>query len=294
MKSEFASSRIFVRGAARYHDLVYILSKGKVLLEEDIAHTSAIGIYQGRWGDVEDTEWDSSALAIAKKPDEKLIFIGEEGDVCAYVGGNSTWEKILPEPTMIRNAKTIEGFIYACGMKRQVYKRAGENNWQNISAPFAKDIEKVGFEGIDGFSSCEIYAVGWNGEIWQYDGSTWIDRSGLTNVILTTICCVPDNSVFIGGRKGVLIKGRNDSWEIIQLENEVDADIWDLCWFNNKLYIATINDLYTLEGNKLVGVDFGEIEISSCFSLTEAEGVLWSIGKDDVASFDGQIWQKYE
>lgn len=294
MKSEFASSRIFIRGAARYHDLMYLLSKGKALLDEDISHTSAIAIDRGQWADVEDTEWDSSAIAVAKKPVEKLIFIGEEGDVCIYVGGESTSEKILPQPTMIRNAKTIDGFVYACGMKRQVYKRVGENNWQDLSAPFPKENEKVGFEGIDGYSSSEIYSVGWNGEIWEYDGSSWVDRSGITNAILSTVCCTPENSVFIGGQKGLLIKGRNDSWEIIQLENEVDANIWDLCWFNDKLYIATINDLYTLEGNKLVGVNFGNIELSSCFSLTEAEGVLWSIGKDDVASFDGQNWQKYE
>src|SRR6185503_15317713 len=177
MKSEYAAAREFVRGAARRKDLVYIISKAKALMKEDIAHVSLIAVYQGAWGDAVDTVWDSTAIAVSRLPAEKLIVVGEDGDVVAYAGGTSVDEVIKPAPVLIRNARTIEGQVYACGMKRQVYRRTGERTWKDVSAPFAKPKEKVGFVAIDGFSRAEIYAVGWKGEIWQYNGKKWTNRS---------------------------------------------------------------------------------------------------------------------
>ena len=294
MKKAVSGSREFVRGAARWRDLVYILSKGKALVDEDIAHTSLIGVYQGKWASNVNTDWDSTAIAVAKKPAEKVVFLGEDGDVCTYVSGTSDKEEIKPAPVLIRNAKTVDGLVHACGMRRQVYKRVAERQWVDISAPFSKPEEEAGFEAIDGYTLKELYAVGWKGEIWQYNGTKWTNRTSPTNVILCAVCCGADGSVYVGGRDGVLIRGRNASWQIIELEEDIDVDIWDLCWFEEKLYIATISTLYTLNGNRLDEVDFGSVEVSSCYSLTEAQGVLWSIGNQDVLSFDGKTWQRYD
>jgi hypothetical protein len=289
-----ADSREFIRGAARYNDLAYVLTKVKALVGQSIAHTSVIGVDQGRWGDTATTDWDSTAIAVAKRPSEKLVFVGEDGDVCTYVGGQSATESISPAPKLIRNAKTIDGNVVACGMLRQVYKRVGEGEWKNISAPSPKTGEKVGFEAIDGYSGNELYAAGWNGEIWEYDGKGWTNRVSPTNAILTAVCCAGDGVVYVSGQQGVMIKGRHDRWESIEWEENVDVGIWDLCWFNEKLYVATMTNLYTLQGNQLVSVDFGGLGIPSCCSLTQAEGVMWSIGKEDVLSFDGATWRRYD
>ena len=180
---------------------------------------------------------------------------------------------------MIRHARQIGGYVYACGMKRQVYKRTGEDVWLEMSAPRAGASESFGFEAIDGYTEKEIYAAGWGGEIWQYNGKKWVDRSGPTNVILTAVCCAPNGVTYIAGQRGILLTGRNGSWSIVQWDdNEITADLWDLCWFQDRLYVATINALFTLDGNNLVEVDFGDAEIPTCYSLTTAEGVLWSIG----------------
>ena len=194
---------------------------------------------------------------------------------------------------MIRYANSIDGYVYACGMKRQVYKRTGDNNWIDISAPFPKKNEEVGFESIDGFSENEIYAVGWKGEIWQYTGLKWINRGSLTNLILTSVHCASDGIVYIVGQQGVLIKGRNDSWEIIEWEDEIVYDFWDISFFKDKFYITTINNLYTFEDGRLMEVDFNDTQVLSFFGLTQAEGVMWSIGAKDVLSFDGTSWKKY-
>ena len=195
---------------------------------------------------------------------------------------------------MIRNSKTIEGYVFVCGMKRQVYKRIDNNKWIDLSAPIPAVDEKVGFESIDGFSVNEIYAVGWNGEIWGYDGKNWTNKASPTNRILTSVCCAPNGEGYICGQQGIMIKGRKDTWEIISWENDVGIDLWDICWFQGKIYVASMTNLFTLEGNELVEVDFGEMEIPSCYNLTSVDDVLWSIGKNDVVSFNGNAWQRYD
>ena len=145
MASEFASAREFVRGAARSAEVIYILSKGKTLLSWGIAHTSVIAVDHQRWASVVNTVWDSTVIAVARRPSNKLIVVGEDGDVIACVDKNEVErETILPKPVMICNARSIAGHVFACGMKRQVYQRVDERKWIDVSAPFPKPDERVG------------------------------------------------------------------------------------------------------------------------------------------------------
>lgn len=296
MKSEFVEARNFIRGVATRSDLVCVISQGKALLKHGISHASLIGVWQGRWADGVNTEWDSTAIATAQVASEQRpVTIGEDGDVVVYLGqGKSRREKISPDPVLIRNARGISGYAFACGMKRQVYKRVDKGKWLDVSAPFPAADVTAGFEALDGYSLSEIYAVGWGGEVWEFDGTNWTERSSPTDQILSCVCCAPNDVVYVGGQSGMLLTGRHGSWEAIQWEDEVTADIWDVCWFDDKLYVATTTNLYTLNGNTLIDVDFGEIGTPTCYSLTSCDGVLWSIGQDDVASFDGKNWQIYD
>lgn len=293
MATQVLQDRELVRGSARLADLCYVLSKGKELLEKDVAHTSIIGLYRGNWAKAVTVHWNSTAIAVAKRPSEVLVVVGEDGQVCTYVGGKADDEALSPRPRLIRNARTIKGEVYACGMKRQVYRRVGEKRWTDMSAPVPAPDERVGFEAVDGYHEEEVYAVGWAGEIWHYDGMQWRNCASPTNRILTAVCCAPDGLVYVAGQQGVMLRGRRDAWELVAWDEEVGLDLWDLCWFDDKLYVAAINGLFTFEGNALEPVDFGDAGVPSCYSLTTAEGVLWSIGRDDVASFDGVAWRRY-
>lgn len=292
MAQQASKSREFVRGAARFKDLVYVISKGKALIEKDIAHASLIAVDQGEWSDAADTTWNATAVAVARKPAEKVVLIGEDGDVVTYVGGTTKEETIKPAPVMIRNAREIEGQVYACGMKRQVFRRTGEKKWLDMSAPRAGDAEARGFEALDGFAANDIYAVGWNGEVWSWDGKRWTARTSPTTVTLTAVCCAGDGRVYAAGQGGVLLRGRADAWELVPWDHEVTDDLWDLCWFQGALYVATMTGLYTLKGNRLEAVDMGGPV--TCYSLSQAEDVLWSVGVADVASFDGTTWTRYD
>ena len=294
MSEPVSKSREFVRGAARFGDLVYVISQMKSLNEKGIDHVSLVGIDGGDWGDAFNTTWIATAIAVARAPAEKVVLIGEDGDVATYVGGKRENEAISPQPVMIRHAREIGGDVYACGSKRQVFRRIGEKQWRDMSAPRAAQTEAIGFEGIDGYADNEVYASGWAGEIWRYDGATWTACASPTNVILTALCCAGDGNVYTCGQGGVLVRGRNDVWAPVVWEDEVTLDLWDVCWFNDKLYVATMFALFTLDGNRLLPVDFGDMGPVTCYNLTTAEGVLWSIGKADVASFDGMTWTKYD
>lgn len=51
--------------------------------------------------------------------------------------------------------------------------------------------------------------------------------------------------------------------------------------------------IFTLDGDKLVAVKLVKGAAPSAFSLTVHDGVSWSIGRDDVASFGGAAWTRY-
>lgn len=293
MSKEAVESRIFIDGAARFHDLLYILSKDKKLAKKEVSHTSAISIDEGEWANVINVKWDSTALAVARQPEEKLVFIGEDGQVCTYVGGKSGKESLKPKPLLIRRAKAIDGHVYACGMGREVYKRTGENQWIQINALAPKEEERTGFEAIDGFSESELYAVGWRGEIWHFDGSVWAAYPGITNLVLTSVCCAGDGFVYVVGQRGLFIKGRHDAWEVVDFDNDFSSDFWDVHWFNDKLYLTTMTGLYVFENGALNEVDVDDMLNTSFYRLASAEGVLWSIGSSDILSFDGKQWHRY-
>jgi hypothetical protein len=293
MNESVLADRECVRGVARAADLCYILNKSKELLEKDVAHTSVIGIYRGDWAKATVVRWNATAAAVAKKPSEQLVVIGEDGQAFHWAAGKANDEQLSPKPKLIRAARTIDGEVYACGMKREVYRRVDVNVWKVMSAPKPGKKETTGFEAIDGYSAKEIYAVGWSGEIWQYDGKEWTKRRSGKDQILTAVCCAPDGTVYAAGQRGLMLMGRHDAWKRITWKDDVSVDLWDLCWFNDVLYVAANDGLFTLKNRSLVPVDFGDAAPATFFSLSTSGGVLWSVGPSDVASFDGSAWRQY-
>ena len=95
----------------------------------------------------------------------------------------------------------------------------------------------------------------------------------------------------IAGHDGMLIRGRENSWKVIDHKQTKD-DIWDLEWFEGELYVSTLHAVYRLRGDRLEPVDFGADPPKSCYQLSSAPGVLWSNGEHDIMSFDGKNWTR--
>ncbi|MNZ15639.1 hypothetical protein D3C78_325930 [compost metagenome] len=292
----------FVTGAVRFFDLSYIAMSGDELDREKIPHSYFSEWDSGTWRDLGKTLWPTAGIAIAKTPIQQMCAVGMYGGVKLAGSGDVHEEQIGANQEAIRargplrGVRTIGQHVYVVGMNRQAWRRDDAHQWTSIdqaARPADGSKEVVGFEAVDGFAESDIYAVGWNGEIWHYDGSGWHQKQSPTNIVLTRVLCAGNGVVYASGRKGLLLKGRDDSWEVIDHQSMID-DIWDLAWYHDKLYLSTMHGLFTLDQDKLLAVDFGEDSPNSCYHLSAADGVLWSIGGKDIMAFDGNNWTRID
>jgi hypothetical protein len=151
-------------------------------------------------------------------------------------------------------------------------------------------LEMKGFNSIDGFSQRDLYAVGFEGEIWSYDGKTWTQIDSPTSVPLQPVLCAPDGNVYAAGNSGTLLKGRGSAWQVIDL-GDFDETIWDICWFKERLYIGASRDLLVLGPSGATSVNM-PLQAPRTFGHFATNGeVLWSIGqKTLVYTHDGNTW----
>jgi hypothetical protein len=193
----------------------------------------------------------------------------------------------------LRNIKIIGQHVYVAGMGRQVYCRMSET-WHRCDSGVVESLgcnEVSGFQSIDGFSEKEIYAVGYGGEIWLFDGSKWQLLASPTNLILENVLCAPDGVVYVSGQLGSLIRGRQYSWEVV--EHDITEDnFWDMVWFNGCLWLSTIYSIFTFKDNIIKEEDMGFGHKVSCRYLNADNEVLWSFGSQDLGMYDGNSWIK--
>ncbi len=291
----------FVMGAARYPDLGLLALIEDQSARDKIEHTYFFAWDDGRWeGDDRPKSWDVVSMCVCTDPVEQAIALGTRGQIYC-VGSGDIHDELIDRsgqtPRLMRGLGCIDGKAYAVGMGRTAFRRDGPHRWVRIDGdlqPETGSAETVGLEAIAGFSSSEIYAVGWNGEIWHYDGSHWSPIGSPTNVVLSTVCCAGDGYVYVGAHRGLLLRGRGQQWSSVEHEADID-DIWGIRWFQGKLYISTMYGLYTLEKNdELKHVDMGEDWPGTYFYLTSTEDILWSVGSKDVLSFNGSIWMRID
>ncbi|MCP3164167.1 hypothetical protein [Myxococcus qinghaiensis] len=279
------------RGAARFKDLVYLALQDKKLHKKSAAHTRLGSIDEGELANVKDLSWTEAGMCVVKRPSERLVVVSGDGKVFTYVGGKETTEQI-PKPWELRGCVSIAGHAHAFGMNREVFRRDGEGRWRDMHGPKAQGEEVVGFEALDGFDEHDFYAAGWEGELWHCDRGAWSRCPSPSRVILSALCCAGDGQVYAGGQSGTLLRGRGTRWEA--LKTGLTEDVWDLRWFMGRLYVATLTSLYTLAGDSLAPVELGRDAPKTFYKLTDAEGVLWSIGQKNVLSFDGARWHRWE
>jgi len=241
-------------------------------------------------------------MCVALHPAERMIAIGEHGHV-RVIGGGEDREETIGEvakgPRAIgpmREVRTIAQIAYACGMGRQVYRRPEAGQWERLDAdigsvPAADPV--FGFESIHGFDADELYAVGWHGEIWWFDGKKWTQVDSPTNLLLTRVFCAPDGWAYACGQIGVLLRGRRDRWEILS-KGDPNTELWDLEWFGEQLLASSTRALYRWNGSAFEIVNTGDEIATTCYQLDAADGILWSVGETDILQFDGETWTRIE
>lgn len=292
----------FVFGAVRYKDLAYLVLANDEMSEQKIPHSIVIEWDNGVWNDGGQLPWRTAGVAVAVKPLEQLVALGEFGSVLLLGSGDRHEEQVWQRDSSpadrgpMRGVRTIGESVYAVGMDRQIYQRQASGAWRSFDADLRPPPESevvVGLEAIDGFDEQEMYAVGWEGEIWWFDAGTWTNVASPTNLVLTDVCCGGDGVVYACGQAGMVLRGRESRWEMVGQE-VVRDDLWNSAWFDGHMYFASLDALYMLDGDDLEIVDPDVEGVETYHHLSTRDDVLWSVGAKDVVAYDGMNWSRID
>lgn len=252
-----------------------------------------------QWGDAGGTAWDSIALTGISQPRRQLVLIGPTGEVYVTGSGDRHEEEIVdgtftPKTLgLMRDVTTLDGTVFACGMKRQVYRRDIDGSWHCISQSIAGGPGVCGFEAIDGFSATDLYVVGWAGEIWHGGESQWQRCDSPCGDVLIDVCCGGDGVVYAIARGRTLVTGRSGRWSAQPID--LPVELTSLCWFGDRLHASSTRDVFTLEpGGRFVPVAIGPDVPETCGELSTNGTVLVAAGARDVFAFDGARWTRID
>lgn len=291
----------FLSGHSPWKGLLGIITRAD-MLKRDMTFCRFFTCNNGQWGrgrDDFDFDCVSITYLIEERSDYKAWWLlGKNGEAVEIKGGVPRIEHI-PDAGLTRverpygyvsAIKTIAGELYVCGDGRQVYKRTG-GSWQSIAGNMLTREAGTGFFDIDGVSSSCLYAVGWHGAIYFYDGKQWLQDDSPTSAHLAAVRTLAPDDVWIAGDKGVVLHGSFNRWQIIQ-SDELQGNWYSIEAFNGDIYLAANQSLARVEGNSIVPVDVGLNRAISTHRLHAKDGLLWSIGEKDILVFDGTKWQE--
>lgn len=240
--------------------------------------------------------FESPILGASEIPVPQYLILSNalHGPVYPMGGGKADWEiEIIEENNfpLSKKIKCIDGYAWAVGENRQIYKRIELEKWEKIDKGFdkAKGIFKVGFKDIDGFSDNDIYAVGGKGDVWHYNGSKWAKCQFPSDEQLNTICCAKDGFVYIASRNSIW-KGKENEWSKL-CDIDVPLSLNDCCWFKDKLWITHDYGILIWDGEKVeTEVAYKDMILPLKGYLDCTDDFLFVANLHAVWSFDGEEW----
>ncbi len=244
------------------------------------------------------------AAADAEFPDVQILVFGIEGNLFRWTKSGFLSE-IIDESEAgpqhygdLRSVKKIGKKIHVAGMSRTVYRCDGVGEWTRLDHEVRDDDgdTSAGFNSIDGFSEKEIYAVGWDGEIFWRDDARWSKVDSPTNLALLKVVCASNKKVFACGMAGTLLVGHRNAWEVVD-QDETTENFVDAVWFKGALYLATATGIFRYYRETLKQVlsveDIEGPEGASFNSLDASKSKLWSVGRKLIATTeDGKSWTR--
>jgi hypothetical protein len=145
---------------------------------------------------------------------------------------------------------------------------------------------------MDGTGPDNIYTVGNFGEIFHFDGQQWSQCASATNVHLHAVRCVEADLAYACGKKnGLVVRGNRNRWDVIA-NDSFPADFWGIEVFAGEVYLGGYGGLAKIVDDEVRRLDLGLGRNIDGYRLHSKDGVLWSIGNDDLVSFDGTTWSE--
>jgi hypothetical protein len=296
----FTDKCSILAGAAGQDDVALVTVMNDGLAEERQQHAIPLVYRQGAWmlaGEEKVLPWLAAGIATTYNDSMAFTVVGWAGQVLVVEDQSSRREAIQrngDSVSIMRSVAAIDNSVYAAGMRRQVYRRPGSDDWMPIDdgVAYHGDELTVGFNAIDGYTEKEIYAVGLGGEVWMQAEGAWHDVGIPTNVHLHAVCCAGNGKVYVGGRSGVLIRGRHDSWEFLDLQT--DEPIWAMHWFRNELYLLLGRRIHQGADGKIRRLENDIVGDEDFHSLSSAGGKLWVFGRKKIVQYDGSSWRELD
>jgi hypothetical protein len=280
----------------RRPDLGFILAADPELESQGVEHTVAFRwkagvLHEGR------AKFSAHSCAIVDEPEYAVVKISASGIYSIETRAGVTTGNVFRDSAParrdqrfgdIRSVKTVKRKAFVVGFEGTVYRLDRLDGWTRIDDGLPSQFD---IEAIDGFSLTDVYAVGFQGEVWHFNGEGWERRDVPTDTVLTSVKCADDGFIYIGGHKGILLRGRADVWEVVD-DGAPQDDIWDLEWFAGALYASTMTGVYRCLDRRCEPVEFSGDPPATTYQLSASEGVMWSVGRRDIVAFDGVQWRR--
>jgi hypothetical protein len=145
------------------------------------------------------------------------------------------------------------------------------------------DTEGRRMNAVHGSSPSNVWAVGDNGMVYFFDGSSWAEIKIPTNFNLISVLCISEDEVYVGGAKGTVAIWNSIEWRFIP---SPEINITSMAIYQEKLYAAA-----GLAGVYMLGKKGLELQKElSLYRLKTIDDLLFGLGNRLVAQFDGTGW----
>jgi hypothetical protein len=297
MEHQFDHSKSsFVTGAPVQADCGWVVMTMDELDGQDVDHSAILWFEDGAFYSICLQMFHSKHVAWLAGQGQ-AVAVGVNGECCVVNReGQFTKEFVTQSARNPRNAGQIRAAtqlgpeVIAVGMRGQVYRRSAEGNWTDMmqGLPIGRR-EIAGFECVLAVASDEIYAAGWDGALWRFDGERWRRINSPTDRIISSLCLGADGQARGCGLGGLLIEGRGDVWRAVR-RPAVSEDVWSIAATGESCLISSLRNLYRWEGQGIDLVGRDETGARS-FGLLRADGdLLWAFGQKDLISLVDGRW----
>lgn len=290
---------IFHSGCAIAADLLYFAKEVEAVARRSGANSSFLRMDGDEWIIYDEAAaWPAIAMATIKPAGgvRTVVAVGPEGQYweLAPLSMKQSIGRIAGAQPSIRGVRAIGDSLYIVGMGRLVMERVDVGQWRDMG-PQGDRVkgQVVGFEDIGGFSTEEVYAVGWQGEIWWRDKLKWRQVDSPVSANLNSIACGAEGLVYIVGDDGVMLEGRHENWKVI--DTGKSENLLDVAVYKQQVFVVTDFSIFCLSpGGQLVADDnFVEDDRpSTCLHLIESPDAVFSMGPSDLFRLTDGPWER--
>lgn len=251
-KQEIASVH-FVAGCVIEHDYVYVAAKADGLDPLTTDFTRMFFLDRGEWVH-HDLPWDVKSVCVRRAHEPRqYVALSLQGDVELQFVGGQELERIPGAGTRegagaLSQVREVGGHLVACGFSGQVYLR-GSEGWEPLGgglAALGADKGEIHLTGIDGTGLDDLYAVGFHGRIFHFDGRAWSELESPTRAHLECVR-VDGDRVFIAGNDGTVLEGNRRGLRALATDGFTEH-LWGLARFQGRTYVAHLGGLRVHDG----------------------------------------------